>query len=103
MMGNVAGAGGGGNTCLEQFIFYDPHDSESVRKTLEFCHEATKLGMELGIGAGLEALSGLKTTGEAISFMGGGMIDMYRWQRKIKETFDPNDVGDSSYVVLRED
>ncbi len=26
--------------------------------------------------------------------------ELYRWQQKIKEAFDPNEVGDGSYLSL---
>jgi hypothetical protein len=105
----VGGAGGGGSMAWENFTHFDPHDKESTEGTLEFFDAATQYGIEKGWGPGMEKMNayargpdGRSTTKEAREqiFLAAAQPHAFRYQRKIKETFNPNDLGDVYYRTL---
>jgi hypothetical protein len=111
MMGGVGGMGGGGMTMWENFTHFDPHNKESTEGTLEFFNAATRFGMEKGWGPGMEKMneyarwSDGKTTPKEVRdriFLASAQPQAFRYQRKIRETFNPNDLGDAYYRTLDE-
>jgi glycolate oxidase len=111
MMGGIGGMGGGGMTLWENFTHFDPHDKASTEGTLEFFDAATKYGMEMGWGPGMEKMNVYargadgKTTPKEVRdriFLSSAQPAVFRYQRKIKETFNPNDLGDAYYRTLDE-
>ena len=111
MMGGIGGLGGGGFTIWENFTHFDPHDKASTEGTLEFFNAATKYGMEKGWGPGMEKMNDAarwsdgRTTPKEIRdrmLSATAQPDVFRYQRKIKETFNPNDLGDAYYRTLDE-
>jgi hypothetical protein len=111
MMGGIGGMGGGGMTMWENFTHFDPHDKASTEGTLEFFNAATKFGIQKGWGPGMEKMneyarwSDGKTTPKEVRdkiFLSSAQPQTFRYQRKIKETFNPNDLGDAYYRTLDE-
>lgn len=111
MMGGIGGMGGGGMTMWENFTHFDPHDKASTEGTLEFFNAATKYGMEKGWGPGMEKMNAYargsdgRTTPREIReriFLASAQPAAFRYQRKFRETFNPNDLGDGYYRTLDE-
>jgi hypothetical protein len=111
MMGGIGGMGGGGMTMWENFTHFDPHNKESTEGTLEFFNAAAKFGMEKGWGPGMEKMneyarwSDGRTTPKEVRdriFLASAQPQAFRYQRKIRETFNPNDLGDAYYRTLDE-
>jgi hypothetical protein len=108
-MGGVGGLGGGGNMMWENFTHFDPHDKFSSEGTLEFFNATSEYGKSLGLGPGLEKMTdyarwtdGRSTPGEIRDKLLGGAAQPQasRYQGKVKDIFDPNDIGDSYYKTL---
>jgi len=102
LMGCGSGVAGGGHMALEQFVCYDPADHDSVDTVIKDMHGATADAVAHGYPPGKEAL-----------YLSVGMKDedlyaarrrapqpFFRYQWKIKQAFDPNDVGDRMYMTL---
>ncbi len=109
MMGGVGGIGGGGSLMWENFTHFDPYDKQSTEGTLEFFGAATKYGMEKGWGPGMEKQNDSarwtdgKTTPKEIRdklLSAAAQPSAFRYQRRIKDAFDPNDLGDAYYRTL---
>jgi len=109
MMGGIGGMGGGGMTIWENFTHFDPHNKESTEGTLEFFNAVSKFGVEKGWGPGMEKMneyarwSDGKTTPKDVRdkiFLGSAQPEAFRYQRKIREVFNPNDLGDAYYRTL---
>ena len=86
---------------LESFLFYDPHDKESTKEALGVANEAIEFLRERGLKNtdGSECNTFVPRTNE-IKFEFNP--DAYRWQRKIKDVFDPYGLGDGSYLSLED-
>jgi hypothetical protein len=111
-MGGIGGMGGGGSMAWENFTHFDPHDKESTEGTLDFFNAATKFGMEKGYGPGMEKMNdyarwsdGKRTPTEIRNkiLSSAPQPSASRYQRKIKEALDPNDLGDAYYRTLDEE
>jgi len=99
-MGGVGVAGGGGYNAFENFILYDPSDAESIAAA-EACN----------IDAG-HVVAGVVAGGYNYFFKEKEEIQsqlaawerqaIFKFQQKIKEAFDPNGVGDGSYLCIEE-
>jgi len=108
-MGGIGGMGGGGMTGLENFVHFDPHSKESTEGCKEFFDAATALGVEMKIGGGIEVTNALcrGSDGKAIpqevrnkAFGFSKQPQVFRYQQKIKEAFNPNDLGDAYYMNI---
>jgi hypothetical protein len=99
-MGGVGGMGGGGYNTFENFILYDPGDAESVAAA-EACNiDAGHVAAEAGAG-GFNFF--FKEKEQIQSQLAGRELPaIFKWQRRIKEAFDPNGVGDGSYLCIEE-
>jgi len=109
MMGGVGGMGGGGHAMWENFTHFDPADKASTEGTLEFFDAATDYGIKMGWGPGMEKMNAYargadgRTTPREIrdQILGAAaQPEAFRYQRKFKETFNPNDLGDGYYRTL---
>jgi hypothetical protein len=109
MMGGIGGMGGGGMTLWENFTHFDPHDKESTDGTLEFFNATSEYGKQKGWGPGMEKMNDYarwtdgRTTPKEIReklLSASAQPEAFRYQRKFKEAFNPNDLGDSYYRVL---
>lgn len=91
----------------ENFTHFDPHNKESTEGTLEFFGATSEFGKQKGWGPGMEKMNDYarwtdgRTTPKEIReklLSGGG--EAFRYQRKFKEAFDPNSLGDGYYRTL---
>jgi hypothetical protein len=103
MMGCVGPMGGGTYAVQEQFHFYDPHDKETVKASIEFQRAAKKALLEKGFVAGtIEDQAQLKSSkeeSEAILLNSPQPVLHYiQWQ--IRQALDPNDTGAPGYSQL---
>ena len=101
--------GGGGSMVWENFTHFDPHDKESTEGTLEFFNAVGKYGMERGWGPGMETMNAYArgSNGRSVPkeirermISAAAQPSAFQYQRKIKETFNPNDLGDVYYRTL---
>ena len=108
-MGPIGGQGGGGTGLWENFTCFDPHDEESVNGTLEFFDAATEHGLERGWGIGMEKWNSQnrgpdgRTTPKAERdkiHLASPQPSVFRYQHKVREAFNPNDLGDAYYETL---
>jgi glycolate oxidase len=105
-------AGGETLVAWEPFIFYDPADPDSVKETNEFID--TLLAFTGGKGWGHAHVRhwGAKglTKEERQEILHKGklgelevpVLDFLRWQWKIKQAMDPNDIGDFGYFYVED-
>lgn len=111
MMGGVGGYGGGGQAMWENFAHFDPHDKGSTEGTYEFFDATFEYGEKNGLGHSMErqfscarGADGMATSKEERTrwLSGGPQPMLMQYQRKIKEAFNPNDLGDNYYRFLEE-
>jgi hypothetical protein len=111
MMGSIGVVGGGVSITWECFTCWDPYDKKSTEGAFEFFESSYKFGLEKGMGAGMERRfahargnDGYETSKEVRErmFSASPMSSVYRYQQKIKEAFNPNDLGDAYYMTLEE-
>jgi hypothetical protein len=109
MMGPIGGQGGGGTGLWENFTCFDPHDKESTEGTLEFFDACTEFGLRKGWGVGMEKWNsvargpdGRTTPKEQRDRMhrAAPQPSVFRYQHKVREAFNPNDLGDAYYETL---
>jgi hypothetical protein len=110
-MGGIGVLGGGGATVWENFAHFDPYSKKSTEGCLAFFNATAKLGAEKGWGPAMEKQNdsarwtdGMATPKEIRDklLMSSAQPSAFRYQRKIKELFDPNDLGDTYYRTLEE-
>ena len=110
-MGGIGVMGGGGATMWENFAHFDPYDKASTEGTYAFFNASSKYGVQRGWGPGMEKQMDSarwtdgKTTPKEIRdrlLLSSAQPSAFRYQRRIKETFDPNDIGDTHYRTLDE-
>jgi hypothetical protein len=111
MMGPIGGMGGGGTCLWENFTCFDPHDRESVDGTLEFFDACTKFGLEKGWGVGMEKWNAHargsdgrttpRTERDRIH-LSAPQPSAFRYQHKIREALNPNNLGDAYYETLED-
>ena len=108
-MGGVATIGGGATIVWENFTCWDPYDKESTNGAWDFFEASSKYGVNRHWGGGMErsnanvrADDGFETPKEVRDKMllASPQPEVYHYQRKIKETFNPNDLGDACYITL---
>jgi hypothetical protein len=109
MMGPIGGQGGGGTCLWENFTCFDPYDRFSTEGTLEFFDACTAFGLEKGWGVGMEkwnsqarGLDGRTAPKEERDriHLSAPQPDVFRYQHRIREAFNPNDLGDAYYETL---
>ncbi len=110
-MGPIGGQGGGGTGDLENFTHFDPYDKESVEGTLEFFSACTEFGLKKGWGVGMENWNaaargpdGRTTPKEERDriHLSAPQPSMFRYQHKVREALNPNDLGDAYYETLED-
>jgi hypothetical protein len=111
MMGPIGGMGGGGTCLWENFTCFDPYDRESVDGTREFFDACTRLGLEKGWGVGMEKWNaqargpdGRTTPKEERDriHLASPQPSAFRYQHKIREALNPNDLGDAYYETFED-
>ena len=95
----------------ENFVHWDPYDKESVEGSFELFEGTFKFGLERKMGPGMERTNAAsrgpdgratpKEERERILSSAPPPV-VFRYQRKIKEAFDPNGLGDSYYLTPEE-
>jgi len=105
-MGSGSGLPGGGEMGLEQFVSYDSADLESTRAAARHMEDAVKDAASIGYPPGKEFMYlQMGWSDEQIweALANSRQPQVFRYQRQIKEAFDPNDVGDRMYPTLPAD
>jgi glycolate oxidase len=111
MIGGLGGVGGGGICMWENFVHWDPYDKESVEGSFELFEATFKFGLERKMGPGMERTNAVSRgpDGKATQkkereriLSSAPQPAVFHYQRKIKEAFDPNDLGDSYYLTIEE-
>jgi glycolate oxidase len=106
MMGPGAAYPGGGNTCLEQFVSYDPADEASTRAGIKHMEDAITDALAIGYPPGKEAMyleMGHSDDRTFKKWAASPQPFTFIFQRKIKEHVDPNDIGDRMYNYIPEE
>lgn len=77
---------------------YDPNDRKAVRRVIEMAMEMdqTMLDQKLAIGA-LEA--NFPYNNETHDMFGPACMNYHEWMKKVKNAFDPNNTGESSFYI----
>lgn len=105
-MGGMGSMGGGGYPGFENFIHYDPYDAESIKAARACSTDAVRVVAEetkrLGVGVTGPALYLMKQERQKVELAALAHPAIFQYQRKIREAFDPNEVGDGSYLYLEE-
>jgi hypothetical protein len=108
-MGGLGGVGGGGATGLENFVHFDPYDKASTEGAYDYFDAAAKFAADRKWPPGIERLNSLcrgpdgKETPREIreqALSKSRQSAAFRYQQKIRETFNPNDLGDAYYLTL---
>jgi len=108
-MGGVGGLGGGAFIMWENFTCWDPHDRDSVEGTFEFFESCDQLAKRKNLGVGMERQNALCRGNDGkevskerreIAYAASPQAHALRYQHKIREAFNPNDLGDAYYVAL---
>jgi hypothetical protein len=109
MMGGIALIGGGGGTVWENFTHFDPHDKESTEGTFEFFEATYKYNRENDMGPAMERANAVargpdgRTTPREErqrTLSAAAQPAVFHYQRKIREAFNPNNLGDAYYQTL---
>ena len=112
MMGPIGGQGGGGTGLWENFTCFDSHDRESTEGTLAFFQAASAYGVERGWGVGMEAWNSVARASDGYAtpeaqrdamHLGAPQPDVFRYQARLREALNPNDLGDAYYETLVDD
>jgi glycolate oxidase len=108
-MGGIGGIGGGGMTGLENFVHFDPHDKASTEGTYDYFDAAADFAAKRKWPSGIERLNSLsrgadgKETPKTMrdkALSANRQAVAFRYQQKIREAFNPNDLGDAYYLTL---
>ena len=111
MIGGIGGRGGGGMCMWENFANFDPYDKASTQGTFDFFEASFKYTLENNLTPGMERWNapargsdGMATAEAQREQMLGGAPQpaAFRYQRKIREALNPNDLGDAYYMTLAE-
>jgi hypothetical protein len=109
MMGGLGGVGGGAYVMWENFTCWDPNSKESVEGAYEFFENTHKFGRAHKYPMGMERANMLCRGADGKEFPKEKREDIFaqsptayvmRYQQKIKEAFNPNDLGDAHYMTL---
>ncbi len=112
MMGGIGGIGGGGNCMWENFTHFDPHDQQSTEGTYDYFEACSyQFAAERGLPPGMERKQAVSTGADGKqtpkeerqrALLASPQPEVYRYQNKIKEILDPNNLGDGYYLTLDE-
>ncbi len=106
MMGPGSAYPGGGAVGLEQFVSYDPADEASTRAGIKHMEDAITDAGAIGYPPGKEAIyleMGHSDDRTFKKWAASKQPFPFIFQRKIKEHFDPNDIGDRMYNYIPEE
>jgi hypothetical protein len=105
LMGCGSTIPGGGYTGLEQFVSYDPNDNESIQACITHMENVLPNAATVGVPPGKEYIYlqvgwEEERVWDALAKLPQRFV--LDFQRKIKEAFDPNGLGDRNYPWLPE-
>jgi hypothetical protein len=109
MMGGLGGLGGGAYVMWENFTTWDPHDKDSVEGAFEFFEECDKFAKQRKWAKGMERGNALCRGSDGREFpkekreqvlSQSPQAHVFRYQQKIREAFNPNNLGDAHYTTL---
>ena len=109
MIGGIGGRGGGGMCMSENFANFDPYDKESTEGTFEFFEASFKHTLDNNLTPGMERWNAPARGADGMAtpknereqmFAGSPQPSAFRYQRKIKEALNPQDLGDEYYMTL---
>jgi glycolate oxidase len=102
-MGGLNGLGGDAGLCgLEPFVYYDPHDRESCKDMARMQEAGAKFLKDRGFPPTNASFAvGLRPSSR--NALISSFPVAFRWQRRIKEVLDPNNVGDRCYMTAEEE
>ncbi len=106
MMGPGSSYPGGGGVGLEQFVSYDPNDEASTRAGIKHMEDAITDALSIGYPPGKEAMyleMGHSDDRTFKKWAAAKQPFTFIFQRKIKEHYDPNDIGDRMYNYIPEE
>ena len=106
MMGTVGAYPGGGIMGFEQFVSYDGNDMDSTRAAWYHMDDAVKDAATIDYPPGKEALYiEMRYTDEQAfdKWANTKQPWTYVFQRKIREHYDPNYIGDRQYNWIPEE
>lgn len=92
-------------------FFYDPHDKASVEGAFEYCESQAKYMAEHKLGPDFSRANALSRghDGEEVpqevrdkALSASPIAAAFRYQRKIKEMLDPNNLGDAYYMWIED-
>ena len=106
-MGGLTGIGGMNIGGWELFTFYDPHEPDSVKGINNLLDDMSAHGAKRGWGRGHSREWGVMTLTKEerrmiLSNTEFPSSNFFRYQWKVKQALDPNDVGDFGYGYLDE-
>jgi hypothetical protein len=108
-MGGLGGLGGGGYTGLENFVHFDPFSQQSTDGCRDYFNAAAQMAREMKIGHGIESTNVLcrGSDGRELpkeerqkAMQASSQPEVLRYQHKIREAINPNDLGDAYYMTL---
>jgi len=111
MMGGIATIGGGAIVVWENFTCFDPYDKKAVDGTFEFFEATAKHGREKGWGPGMERANAASRGSDGRTtpreereriLSSARQPNVFHYQSKLREAFNPNDLGDAYYLTLDE-
>jgi len=109
MMGPIGGQGGGGSCLWENFTNFDPYDKFSTEGTRELFDAATEYGVKRGWGVGMEKWNGQNRGPDGRTppkeerdeiHRSAPQPNVFRYQHKVREALNPNDLGDAYFETL---
>ena len=109
MMGPIGGQGGGGTCLWENFTNFDPYDRFSTEGTLELFDAATEYGIKRGWGVGMEKWNSQNRGPDGRTtpkderdriHISAPQPNVFRYQHKVREALNPNDLGDAYFETL---
>ena len=107
--GDLSTIGGGASSVWENFTCWDPYNKESTEGAFEFFEASSAYGISRKWGGGMERGNSISRGGDGFEtpraiqekmMLASPQPQMFRYQRKIRETFNPNDLGDGYYPTL---
>ena len=102
LMGCVGPTGGGNYSLLEQFHYYDPHEPESIKASVEFKKKVRGRLKKIGYSTSSPddlILTGVDSREELEELLLASPQPLLPYiQGRIKKAFDPNDTGGITYV-----
>lgn len=111
-MGGVGGIGGGGGVSWEFFAHFDAHDKESIKGVCDYFSKTNKWMAEKGLGGCMGKLNdssrtpdGYRRTQEEMNnmFSRSAQPDVFVYQWKVREAFNPNNLTGSYYKTVEPD